>query len=52
MLAKGAPGNSHNEFGNSNAGKSGDFQSSHSDNDSSELASVEDSAVVLGLVLH
>jgi hypothetical protein len=51
-LAKGAPGNSHDEFGNSNAGRFGEFQSSHADNDSSESASAEYSAVGLGLLLH
>lgn len=51
-LAKGAPSNSHDEFGNSNAGRSGDYQSSHADNDWNELASAEHSAAGLALVLH
>jgi len=51
-LAKGGPDNTHDEFGNSYAGWFGESQSSHADNDWSELASAEHSAKGLGQVLH
>ena len=46
------PDYSHDEFDNSNGGRTGDFQSFHADDGSIKSASAEPSSVRLGLILH